>query len=95
MFGIGLWELLIVVAVSIVFIRPKDLPVVFQNLGRLYRRIRSFQRTFAEMARDIESEIHQSASTVKPDSEKDNGKDRSGKNQIVMMKEQDIAGEEE
>ncbi len=62
MFGLGFWEIMIILLVAIVIIRPKDLPVFIRNLGRIYRRIMSFSRDLTDMARKIESEVRQSES---------------------------------
>jgi len=41
MFGIGLSELVVILCVAIVFIRPKDLPRLLRRLGRLYARAKA------------------------------------------------------
>ncbi len=62
MFGLGFWEIMVILLVVVVFIRPKDLPSFIRNLGRIYRRIIDFNRDLTDMAREIESEVRQSES---------------------------------
>lgn len=56
MFDIGGVELLMVAVVAILFVRPKDLPVMLRTIGQYVGRIRAmareFQRQFEEAARD-------------------------------------------
>lgn len=41
MFGIGLWEIIGIVLVLLVFMRPEDIPAAVRKLGRLYGRLTS------------------------------------------------------
>lgn len=50
MFGIGMQELLIVLAVALIVLGPKKLPELARNLGRLFAE---FQRT----AQDLRSSV--------------------------------------
>ncbi len=46
MFGIGWSELAVILCVAIIFIHPKDLPVLFRKLGRLYSNVK---KVYAEI----------------------------------------------
>lgn len=46
MFDIGWTELLLIAVVALIVIGPKDLPVMFQTLGRFTGRMRSMAREF-------------------------------------------------
>lgn len=37
MFGVGVFEIVAIALIALVFIRPKDIPKVFRKLGRWYR----------------------------------------------------------
>ena len=38
MFGIGFWELILVLVVAIIVINPKDLPKILYNIGYFFSR---------------------------------------------------------
>jgi Sec-independent protein secretion pathway components len=69
MFGIGLSELLVIGCVVIIFVRPKDLPILFKRLGRMYARLRSLydEITSAKngIIHDLESELAPNDDPVK------------------------------
>ncbi len=56
MLDFGWAELLVIVAVTVVVIGPKDIPVVMQALGRIVRRLRyiryAFSQQFEEFMQD-------------------------------------------
>ncbi len=60
MFDIGWTEMMVIIALAIVVIGPKDLPVVMRQLGRWTRRMRSLAREFQsgleDMAREADTE---------------------------------------
>lgn len=41
MFGLDLWEILIILVVAVIFINPKDMPRFFRGIGKLYGQWRS------------------------------------------------------
>ena len=41
MFGLGMWEILIILALALIFIGPKKLPDLARNLGRGLREFRN------------------------------------------------------
>lgn len=60
MFDIGWSELLIIAAVAIIFVGPKDLPRMMRTIGRYVTKVRSmareFQSSFEDLARETELE---------------------------------------
>jgi sec-independent protein translocase protein TatB len=58
--GIGWTELLLIAAVAIVVVGPKDLPILMRTIGRFIGKARSlareFQESFEEIAREAELE---------------------------------------
>lgn len=49
MFGIGLSEFAVIVCIVIVFVRPKDLPVLFRRLGKLYAQAKRAYKEITEV----------------------------------------------
>lgn len=49
MFGIGLSEFAVIVCIVIVFVRPKDLPVLFRKLGKLYAQAKRAYKEITEV----------------------------------------------
>ena len=57
MFGIGIWEIAVIVLVFIIAVRPGDLPAVMRKIGRVYRDLSDLSRDFAEAVnREAEKE---------------------------------------
>ena len=58
--GIGPVELLIIAAIALVVVGPKDLPVIMRTIGRYVGKARAlareFQESFEEIAREAELE---------------------------------------
>jgi len=57
MFGIGFGEIVIVLLIAIVFIRPEDLPKFFARAGRLYGQIKKMYNEIIEVKDKIIKEI--------------------------------------
>jgi len=57
MFGIGFGEILIVLFIAIVFIRPQDLPKFLRSAGRLYGQIKRMYKEIIEAKDKIIKEI--------------------------------------
>lgn len=52
MFGLGIWEIVLVLLVAIIFIRPDDLPVFLRKLGQLYKRLTEMHREVTKMVNE-------------------------------------------
>lgn len=57
MFGIGISELLVILCLIIVFVRPRDLPKLFRRLGRMYAQAKDFYDQIAATRDDLINEI--------------------------------------
>ena len=55
MFGIGLPELLIIGALILLFINPKDMPSMFRKIGRAVNEMRKMRESFLESVRDLDA----------------------------------------
>ena len=54
--GIGGVEYLVIAALIIIFVGPKDLPAVLRSLGRWWGKIRNFSREFRSSINEIAKE---------------------------------------
>ena len=54
--GIGGVEYLVIAALIIIFVGPKDLPAVLRGLGRWWGKIRNFSREFRSSINEIAKE---------------------------------------
>ncbi|UCF97991.1 MAG: hypothetical protein JSV89_00290 [Spirochaetaceae bacterium] len=63
MFGLGFFEILIILLVAIVFINPRDLPKFFRRLGRLVGQLRDIRDSSVRYMRRIEREIEEEERT--------------------------------
>ncbi len=74
MFSIGLPEIAIIFLVLILFIKPEDIPKVFQSLGRWYGKLQRLYigvtDEFRELSYDLD--INSSSSAKKSNSESNN-----------------------
>ena len=66
MFGVGFGEILIVLLIAIVFIRPKDLPNFMRGAGRLYGQLRKMYNEVTRTKEKIIKEIDEAASLDEP-----------------------------
>jgi sec-independent protein translocase protein TatB len=57
MFGLGIWEVLAILLVAIVFINPKDLPKIARKVGYWYGKMREMGKWISDPARELEAEI--------------------------------------
>lgn len=55
MFGLSFGELIIIVAVLLLVVRPKDLPKVVRGLGRAYGEIRKISSGFLRHINTLDS----------------------------------------
>ena len=62
MFGIGLWEIVVIFLAIIIFINPKDLPSFFFKVGRGCNKLRDINRTIMHELNEIGRKINYPAS---------------------------------
>jgi len=51
--GIGFSEIIVIILVAIVLIRPEDLPAVFRQIGRIWGQFQKISRDFERSVRDF------------------------------------------
>ena len=71
MFNIGLIELLIIVFCVVLFVKPKDIPLIIKNTGLFFRKIERYFNNLKYEMSDIETNL-----------EKSNQKIRNRKNEV-------------
>lgn len=53
-FGIGIWEILLIFVLVMIFVGPKKLPEIATRLGRMYRNLkRASQDLTSEITREV------------------------------------------
>ena len=57
MFGIGFGEILIVLIVIIIFVRPDDLPKFLYSAGRFYGKVKKMYKEIMEVKDSIIDEV--------------------------------------
>jgi Sec-independent protein translocase protein TatA len=57
MFNIGIIELLIIVFFIVLFVKPKDLPLIIKNVGLFFRKIEKYFSNLKYEISDIETSI--------------------------------------
>ncbi len=57
MFGIGFMEIIIILLVILIFIKPKDLPCFFKRIGRLYQEVTGLNNDLKKEINEIKEEI--------------------------------------
>lgn len=62
MFGLGIWEIVIIIVAILIFIKPEDLPGFFRKVGRIYGQIRQYNREISKKLREIEHDLNKPVS---------------------------------
>ena len=57
MFGLGFWELVAILIVAVLFLKPDDIPALFRSLGRLHGRLAGMYREMMRAAEEVEDEL--------------------------------------
>ena len=57
MFNIGIIELLIIVFFVVLFVKPKDIPLIIKNTGLFFRKIERYFNNLKYEISDIETSI--------------------------------------
>ncbi len=67
MFGLGFWEIAMIVLAAFVFIRPDDLPAFLRNVEKLYKGLMELYRDLTSMAKGVDSELRHPLSLPESD----------------------------
>ena len=65
MFNIGIIEFLIIVFFVVLFVKPKDLPLIIQNTGLFFRKIERYFNNLKYEISDIEANIESSDQKIR------------------------------
>jgi len=57
MFGLGFWELVTILFVAVIFLKPDDIPAFLRNFGRLYGRLTEMYRGLIRATQEAEDEV--------------------------------------
>jgi len=77
MFGLGLWEIVVIAVAALVLVRPQDLPKILRRIGRGYGHLLRLREQVMRTARDLESEIRRYGEE-RGDGEESGGERRGG-----------------
>jgi len=72
MFGLGFWEIVVIVIVIIIFIKPEEIPVFVRKIGKLKGEI---EKSYHILKKSLEKDIKDTIKLKEKDKEKKN--DRS------------------
>ncbi|HIC92361.1 MAG TPA: twin-arginine translocase subunit TatB [Syntrophaceae bacterium] len=89
MFGIGMQELLLILAIALIVLGPKKLPEIARALGR---GLSEFRRATSELKEsiDLEENIEEVEQTSKVEKEISNSKQKEDKGEAEELPEEDI-----
>ena len=57
MFGLGFWEIVGIVVVGLILIKPREIPKLISKIGNAYGKMTHQYRSMVRMIRETESEI--------------------------------------
>ena len=64
MFGLGIWEIGVIVVVVLILFKPEDIPKLLRNFGRVSRQLkdllRSASSTVSDMGREFDGRENES-----------------------------------
>jgi Sec-independent protein translocase protein TatA len=64
LFGLGIWELIIIFIVVILFVKPEDLPKFFKKVGKLYGELKKYNDDLLAKFKTIDEEIKKPLSAI-------------------------------
>ncbi|TCW61456.1 hypothetical protein [Treponema sp. J25] len=57
MFNIGLPEVLVIFVITLIFIRPEDIPKIFRIAGKFYGQVKKYYEELTGLQKKVISEI--------------------------------------
>ncbi len=63
MFGFGFFEILIILGMALIFIKPEDLPKVIYKLGKIYGKLTRIYEQFKNQINKIQDDFEESLNT--------------------------------
>ena len=88
MFGLGFWEVVIIVVVLIIALKPEDIPHFFRKVGKIYKEIADFNAQICKMIKDMDTVIEDTETSSEKDSDRDLEEDH-GSTLTKTLKEKD------
>jgi Sec-independent protein translocase protein TatA len=67
MFGLDFTEILVIVVVALIFLKPEDLPKVFRRIGGFYAQITGIKNSMVNSLKEME--VSNNVKIVPPDGE--------------------------
>ena len=58
MFGLGIWEIAVIVVVILLIFKPEDIPKLIRNLGRVTRQLKDMYRGVSSVVNDLGKDIN-------------------------------------
>ena len=71
MFGLGIWEIAIIVVVILLIFKPEDIPKLIRNLGRVTRQLKDMYRGVSSVVHDIGRDVDYTSDATKGNSSYD------------------------
>ena len=57
MFGLGIYEIAVILIICLVVIKPEELPDILRNLGKFIRKLKSFYNEIISMVDEVSHEV--------------------------------------
>jgi Sec-independent protein translocase protein TatA len=58
MFGLDIFEILIIAAVALIFLKPEDLPRAFRRLGKFYAQVTGMKNSLVNSFKEMEEDAN-------------------------------------
>jgi Sec-independent protein translocase protein TatA len=65
MFGLGFWEIAIIIIVILLLFRPEDIPKLLRGAGKVSRQLKDFYREATSSINDIGKEVKRPIDEIK------------------------------
>jgi len=90
-FGIGIWEILLIFVLIMIFVGPKRLPEIATKLGRMYRNLkRASQDLTSELTKEVNVQSGQKIENPLRKAASELGAELSGLNNELTVKLDDV-----
>ncbi len=70
MFGLGIWELIIIIVAVVIFVKPEDLPKFFRKVGKLYGDLKRYNDEILQKFRSMDEKVKKPLTAFKSEFEK-------------------------
>lgn len=87
MFSIGFWEVILILAVAVILVNPRELPKVLRTAGSVIGRIKSFQEDIRRVARDLDKYVDEYTDKTSEEGKPEKRSEREIESQVASEKE--------